>query len=419
MVLKLYNNNNKIQRNLSEILGYYLSSYLKEVDLKDDDFLFFNDFVEKFPLKREKYILMILINCLSKIKFKNFDKIYDVFNALNNNRKNSKFKEYTFENNKFYDLNAGIGEGSKNKKFNTDIIENNKLCSLSQKEKTINQFLISPKSFNSFIYEKDIIFFEPNMNEIFDDNNNYSIDIQNKNNDFKFINDSIFSEIKINNKFSDKINSPSQNELNFDFVYNSDCFNTAKKTNQINFKEILKQITIDFIDCLGIDEKINYSLLNSQDADLLKPLNGYNLLAYYEMKKNTKLGFYFGLELVKTNHNNFYLKTTKDFDENILLFEIGAEITSKEIFEKKRKKLEIKKNWYFYLSEGIKDYDSKIIFISDKGNIAYFIKSGKQNESNISIIPFIKPNKQICFLGITSKKIKKSEIIISNKILNI
>ena len=63
------------------------------------------------------------------------------------------------------------------------------------------------------------------------------------------------------------------------------------------------------------------------------------------MKKNTKLGFYFGLELVKTNYNNFYLKTTKDFDENILLFEIGAEITSKEIFEKKRKKLEIKKNW--------------------------------------------------------------------------
>ncbi len=94
--------------------------------------------------------------------------------------------------------------------------------------------------------------------------------------------------------------------------------------------------------------------------------------------KRKKLIFYFGFELIKTNHNNFYLKRVEDFDEAILLFEKkGAEITTKEIFEKIVKKLVVKKDWYFYLSEGIKNYDSKVILISDKGNRANFIKSGK------------------------------------------
>ncbi len=75
-----------------------------------------------------------------------------------------------------------------------------------------------------------------------------------------------------------------QNELNFDFAYNSDCFNTANKANQIKFKEFLKKITIDFIDYLGIDKKINDSI-NSSRCRIIKKLNGYNLLAYYETKK--------------------------------------------------------------------------------------------------------------------------------------
>jgi hypothetical protein len=115
--------------------------------------------------------------------------------------------------------------------------------------------------------------------------------------------------------------------------------------------------------------------------------------------------------------DKYAITTSCEIDENNLLFEVGGELVNKDFINDKRIFFSNKKFCYFYLFDEKKNANSKIILLSNKGNIAFFITKGDSSKTNVKFIPFVKPNNQICLLCISSKKIKKNKLIISNEIL--
>lgn len=144
-----------------------------------------------------------------------------------------------------------------------------------------------------------------------------------------------------------------------------------------------------------------------------------NLLVYNEMKKNTIIGEYIGLRLIKRGKNDYNLIAIDDIEENTFLFEIGGEILLKKDFIVKKNKLKIQSYCYFYLKKELDDLNSIIILIMEKGNIAFFINQGNNLESNLNIKTFLKPDNRICILCISSKKIKNQKSLVSTNILRV
>ena len=413
--LNVYENKNRIKRNLSGSLGHYLLSYLEDKKLEENEFLFFNDFFDKNYSSREKYIKMIISNCISKINFSNDNKLFIILKLMTTNRKHLISCDYVFESNKFFLMNAD----------DINKLKNNNLLEKIDMTKNIRSCTNKDKSFLHNKFTKDSFQFSININN----------DLSSKS-DFKLFSDDeySFTDIKIlkdnlicyNNKFSQKslqFSELSKTESQMDSIETNYNFNyfpfyLDDKTDYTSncIKVILKEFNLDFIDSLKSDNNNEYIPDLYKKKSLYNKLNGSNLYFYNEMKKNTINGFYCGLKLLKKK-GKYVITTSCEIDENNLLFEVGGELVNKDFINDKRIFFSNKKFCYFYLFDEKKNANSKIILLSNKGNIAFFITKGDSSKTNVKFIPFVKPNNQICLLCISSKKIKKNKLIICNEIL--
>ena len=414
--LSIYQNRNRIRRNLSISFVSYLKDYLDSNNISENDFLFYNDFKEKKnSISRENYIKTIISNIIGKISFANNNRKFIILKLMNCNRHPLNSIDYICGNNDF---------------FGKKLI--NKECDLNN----INISIINKNDGEKINKSNDIF-------KKFDLINNSEIDFNSSllfNNDSFSKNESLlFGFEEYNSKSYKKLKTNLEYNNCFSFDFNSDkellSLNNKKDTikNKFNFsyspysfsditdytsaliKNILKTLNIEFIDFAECNNNNFKSTKEITDLNNYK-LNDFNLYIYNQMKINTALGFYMGLKLKKTGKTGYSIHAVCKIEENTLLFEVGGEIISQEFLDKNKELISKRKHCYINFFDEKKTKNSKVILLMNKANITLFIKKSDSKESNVIFSPYIKENNQFGLLCISAKKIKTNEIIRSNKI---
>lgn len=417
--LSVYQNKNRIRRNISFSLSSFLKDYFETYNLKENDFLIYNDYKEKKSLSREKHIKNIFSNVIIKIYSTNKNKISTILKLINRNRLPLNSIEYIFENNKFFIKKLINNEDDSNNK--NYIVNENECMDINKSDNKFYDFNL-----------KSICYKDDNSNALFN-NDSFSKDKSSLFGfDFEECNLKSFQILKKNLEFSSFIpfeyNSNKElstisnnndyfiNKLNFNYLPLS--FNDKNDYTSSFIKNILKSFNIEFTDFVNSDYgdiKLKKNIGNLEDYKF----NNFNLYFYNQMKKNTTHGFYMGLKMKKIGKVGYNIQASCDIEENTLLFEVGGEIVTQEFLDKNKEMIRNKKHCYFYLLDKNRTKDSKIILLMNKANIAIFIRKTESSKSNVLFSPYIKDNNQFGLLCISEKKIKNKEIICSNKILKI
>jgi hypothetical protein len=195
----------------------------------------------------------------------------------------------------------------------------------------------------------------------------------------------------------------------------NNVFNLVQKeitTNHIYAKDILlenlKKLNIKFSD--NPIKQLSFIGLNKFLSSIYLPpeLSENNLNLYKKMKIFTRDGYYQGLELIKNNKKELVIKTTENFKEDTLLFEVRGEIVSKDYLIKYNNEIKKNKFCYFKYGDGENENENSNLYLllQKYANIVFFLKKEELNESNCKISEFINnEDGSIKLLCITKKNI--------------
>ena len=403
MIVDINNNKIRKRRKISILLTQYIISYFKNKNFQEQDLIFFTEHKDNNYILREKYIIWRITNEISITNLFIGKDLKSIIQELHSIRNTSKVKESIYLSKKFYNMEA---EGQR---------------VFSNEKNVLNK---NDRSFIPLLNEQDIGQEYPEINYKIVDNN--SLDQSEKDYlekvepsfiDFNLIDDSLY-----NNLFQSQILYSHQKNISTfaitEFTYNPFFLESTKKDASINVIIILNKLGIKFVDEPIFDRLNDCRAAFAKNNSHFPYLKLSNLNYYLEIKKNSIHGIYPGLIISKIKKSNYYLKSTNEIRINSLIFEVGGKIVTNKYLDENKEFLKSKNHKYFYFFNSNEYSENKNLLILEQGNIAFFIKPGTQEESNVVIKPYVKENDLVVLLCITNKIILKDEYIISDKILS-
>ena len=291
MTIDINYNKNRKRRKMNILVTQYILSYFKDKNLKNNDYIFFNEHTDCNEISREKYVSWRIINEINMTNFfigRNSHLIIKEFHSI---RKTIKIKEYLYFSKNFNNMEA---EGKAN--------------FINEQDKNI----IGGKSFLPMVTEREIGHEYPDINFKFIENNSLNF----QENDYlehfepSFLDYNLIEDIKdeffnCEMKYDISLyNNLSQSQIYYldpkkkssliipEFNYNPFFIDSNENKITCNIVDILNKLGIEFVDEPIFDNINDCRATFAKIGSHFPYLKFSNLTNYIEMKKNSIKSIY-------------------------------------------------------------------------------------------------------------------------------